>query len=856
MTAGLASVPVRDAGGRESVDSAVRQFLDDWRHGEPNLDDYRGARGAGDPPSVLAALVKADLQHRFERGERPAVAGYLARFPELRGRADRVISLIYEEFCLREERGERPDTDEFCDRYADWKDSLASQLRYHRVLSRVVGAPAAVPRFPEPGEHFEEFLIRVELGRGGAGRVYLARDESLGGRDVALKVSPDRGSEPSILGRLGHPNIVPVHSVAFQPESRLQGLCMPYRPGLPLDEVIRRADPASRPRSARALWEALARPPHAPPPSDAEGDGGAESPAPERPPAGPGWAGFPARGTYADAVAWVAATLAGALHYAHARGIHHRDVKPANVLLTYRDGPQLLDFNLAHDPHTAAQAEAALRGGTLPYMAPEQLEAFLDPGRWDRVGAAADVYALGLVLREMLDGKAPETPDPKLPLPRAIRALLDRRADLKPDLRSVNPRVPHALEAVVTRCLAADPADRYPDAVTLADDLGRFLDRRPLFHAENPSRRERAGNWARRNARRLTLAAAAVAVAAFTAAWALGPRPAAVASAAVRTPAPKPGPETDPAFLRAVAAFDEGRKPDLDALSVLAEKFSESGLVNFYRCAALEGQDKGAAVDELLPRVWERPEAARAELTAWGRSHPKLADLAVRLGTGMLERTPKGDRRSAHLDTAERTLALARSLSPDNFLAHYRLVQVAETRGDYAAAHATLTGLIETVSASGGGSETSPLPLSHLLWIRSRLATALGRSLLADQAAGAAAVAEAVRYLREAVNDSDAVSRSVRPDDDKTRYDIAWVLCETKLALGDGLARQGSRTEAEASFREAGRLLDTVRPSVGKFYDKDEYLKFDDLAGRVGQHLGAPGEKPTAGPGGSPNSGK
>ena len=139
-------------------------------------------------------------------------------------------------------------------------------------------------------------------------------------------------------------------------------------------------------------------------------------------PRGDGWDGFPVHGTYAQGVAWIVMVLARALHYAHGKLTYHRDVKPANVLLTVQDGPQLLDFNLAESPHSADRARAALHGGTPPYMAPEQIEAFLNPELWGQVGAQADIYSLGLVFRELLTGQMPELPSKKLsPLARAAR---------------------------------------------------------------------------------------------------------------------------------------------------------------------------------------------------------------------------------------------------------------------------------------------------------------------------------------------------------------------------------------------------------------------------------------------------
>src|SRR5437763_3618638 len=100
--------------------------------------------------------------------------------------------------------------------------------------------------------------------------------------------------------------------------------------------------------------------------------------------------------TYIEAVLWIGAGLAAGLAHAHEHGILHRDLKPANVLLTDDGQPMLLDFNLAQDTKQASGASAASVGGTLPYMAPEHLEAFRGADR--AVDARSDVYGLGVIL--------------------------------------------------------------------------------------------------------------------------------------------------------------------------------------------------------------------------------------------------------------------------------------------------------------------------------------------------------------------------------------------------------------------------------------------------------------------------
>jgi serine/threonine protein kinase len=451
---------------------------------DPSIERSWDGLGSSKSPSILAALVKSDLQRRFGQGEQPRVAEYLERFPILAESDDRVVSLVYEEFCLLQEIGESPDSEEFCEAYGPWRDSLLSQLAYHHELSLAVGATSPRVKFPSIGDQFERYKLRSVLGTGGVARVYLATEDDLGGRKLAIKVSASFGQEPSILAKLDHHNIVPILTVAHS-ESGLRGICMPYRPGVTLEELIVRIGRGTPPRRARDLWKRLEpRDEDSPLPPDDQRSG---------------WVGFPIEGRLPEAVAWIGLALANALSYLHGQGVYHRDIKPANVLLAYREGPQLLDFNLAQDPKAPDQVNAALKGGTLPYMAPEQLKAFIDPMAWDVVGPAADLYSLGLVLREILTGQPPDVPASKTSLPRGIQGLLDRRAEPMIPTREINPSVPPALDSIIAKCLAFDPSVRYETAADLAEDLQQYLDRKPLVHAPNSSRIERGANWISRN---------------------------------------------------------------------------------------------------------------------------------------------------------------------------------------------------------------------------------------------------------------------------------------------------------------------------------------------------------------------
>jgi tetratricopeptide (TPR) repeat protein len=201
--------------------------------------------------------------------------------------------------------------------------------------------------------------------------------------------------------------------------------------------------------------------------------------------------------SYVDAVLWLAVRLADALTHAHERGIVHRDVKPANILLTDDGQPMLLDFNLAEDGKSHRHYAEVQVGGTARYIAPEQRTA-RERGTWP-ADERTDLYSFGLVLHELLTGQHPFQLSPG-PVHESGRGG-DEEWRRPVDVRRKNPAVSHGLEAIVRHCLEPDPARRYRTARELRADLQCQLDHLPLQHTPEPSLRERARKWMRRHPR-------------------------------------------------------------------------------------------------------------------------------------------------------------------------------------------------------------------------------------------------------------------------------------------------------------------------------------------------------------------
>ena len=264
---------------------------------------------------------------------------------------------------------------------------------------------------PQPGSSFGPYRIVAPLGRGGMASVYRALDPALD-RQVALKVLPPEflhdpafaerfRQEARVAARLEHPHVVPIH--AFGIDDGRPWMAMRLVTGGSLAQRLQRGPLA--PRELAALLR----------------------------------------------------DVAGALDYAHARGVVHRDVKPANVLLDESGRAYLADFGIAKILEASSVATATgMVQGTPSYMAPEQ-------AMGSRVDGAADVYALGVVAFECLTGRVPyggTTP---------VAILMKHVQEPVPEPTAAEATPPVA--AVLRRCLAKAPDERWPSAGAFADAL-------------------------------------------------------------------------------------------------------------------------------------------------------------------------------------------------------------------------------------------------------------------------------------------------------------------------------------------------------------------------------------------------
>ena len=404
-----------------------------------------------------ASKTAAAIRERWQKGESPNVADALSHNPHLREYRSIVLDLAYQEYRLRRQSGEDLDAAAFSKRFPSLERSLHLLIEVHSLLSHDPDYQAiqgTLP-WPEPGDRFLQFDLIAELGRGTFGRVFLAKEPSLGNRRVVVKVAPHGGEEAEILGRLRHPNIVPVYSLQEDDATGLAAFCMHYLGRATLCDVLDRVFLDHRPsKSAHTVLEAI---------DVANRDADLpESSQPYR---------ILRKGSYVDGVVLLGVQLAEALGHSHGCGICHRDLKPSNVLMS-RDGrPLLLDFNLSVDDGVAS----GKIGGTVPYMAPEELVVLFDraaAAKQRRYDPRSDLFSLGVILYELLTGCLPFGPMPDdLSLEELARCLWDRQRLGPVPLRRRNNQIDPRLARLIERILAFEPSDRPESAKSLSAAL-------------------------------------------------------------------------------------------------------------------------------------------------------------------------------------------------------------------------------------------------------------------------------------------------------------------------------------------------------------------------------------------------
>lgn len=469
----------------------VDAFIAAWSQldSEPRLSEFLPASPASLKRLVLIELIKVDLEHRWLNNRQPRlVEDYLAEFPELENDGA-PWDLVYEEFQIRREAGDAVKPDAYFARFPKQVDELRRLLRETDLIKSSSMTRKRGPAELNPGESVDDFDLLTLLGTGAFAQVFLARQRSMQ-RLVALKVSVERGDEPQTMAQLDHPHVVRVYDQRALPDHGVHLLYMQYVAGGSLQDVLKRVrEVAESERTGKTLFEAIDK---------MLGQRG------ESPPVGSTLRERLGALTWPEVVCWLGARLGNALAYANRQGVLHRDVKPANVLLTAEGAPRLVDFNMSFSSKVDGASPAAFFGGSLAYMSPEQLEAFnpahpRDPSDLD---GRSDLYSLGVMMWELLTGYRP--------FPQEILGedwsetiagmAADRRDGPDESVAPLPKQCPPGLPDVLKRSLAAELEARPSSGDELARELDLCLhpDASRLLHPP-------AGSWCDKVRRHVTV---------------------------------------------------------------------------------------------------------------------------------------------------------------------------------------------------------------------------------------------------------------------------------------------------------------------------------------------------------------
>lgn len=410
----------------DEITSLVREFQRYWENGEqPSVKTFFSRVKDEERSQLVQSIVPVDLRWRSQDSIRSAKAEYYDAAPESKELIDHLIAVhvgvVDSNEATHHSSGLSQTVNEITLEHT--LRSPENDVDGHTLTANAVER-IAVGRVGVPRSRFGDYELVEEIGRGGMGVVFKAKQLGLN-RMIALKTilaphlaGPDQilrfRREAEAAAKLDHSGIVSVYDSGTVQDTHY--FSMAYIEGGSLSDLLKNG-PMNQIEAARLI-----------------------------------------------------VTIADAVDYAHRQGVVHRDLKPSNVLLNRDGDPLVADFGLAKI--MSLDSEATVSGrilGTPSYMAPEQAS-----GKTSEVGPHSDIYAIGAILYRMLTGRPPfqeDTPSS------TVRAVLDQ--DVVPP-RKMRRGIHRDLETICLKCLEKEPADRYRSAGELAVDAQHFLNDEPI----------------------------------------------------------------------------------------------------------------------------------------------------------------------------------------------------------------------------------------------------------------------------------------------------------------------------------------------------------------------------------------
>ncbi len=405
---------------------------------------------------VLVELIKIDMAMTAEAGQIRRITTYSNALQDLLPIDLVPLDLVMEEIQLRKELGENPSSLEYQQLFPRF-EAMFDDLHHPTEATTACRKLKPPPEF-SCGEQIDDFLLIQQLGKGAFATVYLAQQISMQ-RLVALKISRGSGDESQSLAQFDHSNIVRVYDQRNLLDQKIHLLYMQFHPGGTLADVVKSVRASNEYPTGSNFLVSVDRNLVKTSQSSPEGS------------MNRAWI---ASASWPAIVAWIGTQLAHALNEAHTHGVLHRDVKPANVLLSAEGIPKLADFNVSFAGSAGRAGAAASFGGSIGYMSPEHLRAIhaRSGSPTEKVDEAADLYSLAVLLWELWQGYRPFVNAGVVPSwSEAVTQQLESRGQALVEPKRMGGASERVLESVLRSTLAYGPSDRPTSGSALAARL-------------------------------------------------------------------------------------------------------------------------------------------------------------------------------------------------------------------------------------------------------------------------------------------------------------------------------------------------------------------------------------------------